>query len=94
MLKSTFTRQYDSLRSKLREVRKAAGLNQRELAMRLGREHSFVARIEQGERRVDLVEFCWICEACDADPGRVVAELLRSFAARGSPRKPRRHSGR
>ena len=40
---------------KIVEIRKEAGYTQRELAKKLGREHSFVARIEQGERRVDIV---------------------------------------
>ena len=49
-------------------MRKAAGLTQRQLAKRLKREHSFVSRIELGERRLDVVEFYWVCRACDQDP--------------------------
>ncbi len=66
MEKSTFTPLYDLLRARLVEVRKSAGLTRRDLAARLGRERSFVARVEGGERRVDLVEFYWICRACGA----------------------------
>ncbi len=38
-------------------------MTHRQLAKKLRREHSFVWRIEHGERRVDVIEFCWICEA-------------------------------
>jgi hypothetical protein len=28
---------------------------------------------------VDLVEFYWICKACDGDPEAVAGELIREF---------------
>ena len=61
-------------------MRKASGMNQRQLAKRLGREHSFVSRMELGDRRLDLVEFFWICQALGADPVKVAAQLLHEFA--------------
>ena len=61
-------------------MRKAAGLTQRQLAKRLKREHSFVSRIELGERRLDVVEFYWLCRACDQDPKSIYDELLKKFA--------------
>jgi transcriptional regulator with XRE-family HTH domain len=81
--KSVFTPAYAVLRQMLVAVRKAAGLSQRDLAKRLGRERSFVARVEQGERRVDVVELLWICQACGADPRMVLKPVLR--AARKTP---------
>jgi transcriptional regulator with XRE-family HTH domain len=79
MEKSTHTPLYDHFRAKLVEMRHEAGLTQRELAERLGREHSFVSRLELGDRRVDLVEFFWICKACDASPEAVAGDLIREF---------------
>jgi len=49
MQKSTFSPHYDIFKSKLVNMRKAAGLTQRQLAKKLKREHSFVSRIELGE---------------------------------------------
>lgn len=63
------------LQETLKQMRVEAGLTQRELAKKLGREHSFVARIEQGERRVDLVEFYFICEACGAKPEKILKNI-------------------
>ncbi|MBI4564388.1 MAG: helix-turn-helix domain-containing protein [Planctomycetes bacterium] len=69
-------------------MRKAAGLTQRALAKRLGREPSFVARLELGERRLDVLEFFWLCQACGAEPKRIFAELMNAFAA-SEPRRRR-----
>lgn len=41
----------------MRETRVKAGLTQDELAKRLKRPQSFVAKYEGGERRLDVVEF-------------------------------------
>ena len=79
MKKSVFTPLYQVLRQKLIEMREEAELTQRALAEKVKREHSFVARIELGERRVDLVEFFWLCQACGQDPRQVTDELLRAF---------------
>lgn len=61
------------------EIRKGTGFTQRELAKKLGREHSFVVRIEQGERRVDLVELYLIFKACKASPEKVIRDLIKKF---------------
>lgn len=53
--------------ARLIELRKNAGLSQRQLAERLGREQSVVARIELGERRLDVVELFRLLKALDAD---------------------------
>lgn len=62
------------------DARKQAGLTQRDLAERLGKPPSFVAKIETGERRLDLVEFVAIARALNLSPaefiGRVDAAML------------------
>ena len=70
----------DALAAAVVEMRKAAGLNQRQLAAALGREHNLVARIETGQRRLDLVDWISICRACGADPETEVAKLVRKIS--------------
>ncbi len=61
-------------------LRKQAGLTQVELADRLGREQSFVWRIEKGERRLDLLEFFWVCKELGVDAAQVYRKLCKSFS--------------
>lgn len=88
MQKSVFTRHYAFLREKVRAMRKAAGLTQRDLAKRLGTVQTIVVRVEQGERRLDLIEFYWFCRACRVPPEKMAAEVMRECAK--LDRTPRR----
>jgi transcriptional regulator with XRE-family HTH domain len=54
-------------------------MTQRQLAEAVGREQNYVARIETGQRRVDLVEFVIICQACGADAGPETASLVKKI---------------
>ena len=58
------------------EARGRSGLTQRDLAARLKRPHSFIARIEAGERRVDVIEFIEITRVMGLDPEYLFAKLL------------------
>ena len=50
-------------------------------AARLGREQNFVGRVETGQRRVDLIEFIWICRACEAEPVGEIKKIVDSVGA-------------
>ena len=81
MRKSTHSREHNHLRAVLREIRTAAGLSQRALAQKLRLPHTWVAKVESGERRLDLIEFGWFCTACGLDPVEASAKVF------GAPRK-------
>ena len=57
MSKTLGTSRHRALIAFLTQKRKDAGLSQSELAKALGEYQSFVARMESGQRRVDVVEF-------------------------------------
>ena len=59
------------------ESRKAAGISQQELARRLKRSQSFIAKIEVGERRIDVVEFIEIARALGREPVDLLAHALK-----------------
>ena len=50
-------------------------MTQAELATRLGEYQSFVARLESGQRRVDVVEFVGLAEILGFDPAAAVTDL-------------------
>lgn len=57
------------------DARKEAGFTQRDLAERLGKPPSFVAKVETGERRLDLVEFVAISRALNLNPAEFIARV-------------------
>jgi transcriptional regulator with XRE-family HTH domain len=58
--------------------REAAGLTQAQLAARLGEYQSFVARLESGQRRVDVVEFLNLAEILGFDPAKAISSLRKA----------------
>ncbi|WP_376962657.1 helix-turn-helix transcriptional regulator [Azospirillum sp. A26] len=50
------------------DARHTAGLTQDQLAKRLGRPQSFVAKYESRERRLDVIEFLSLSKALEFDP--------------------------
>jgi transcriptional regulator with XRE-family HTH domain len=68
-------------------MRQRAGMTQRQLAEAVGREQNYVARIETGQRRVDLIELLQICRACGLEPEEEVAKLARKLARLMPPKR-------
>ncbi|MBI4924123.1 MAG: helix-turn-helix transcriptional regulator [Devosia nanyangense] len=83
MSKSIHSPEHAKLRELLIAARKSAGLTQQDVADRLKRPQSFVAKYEGGERRLDVVEFLEIAGALGTDPVKVVRALSRAAGARG-----------
>lgn len=54
---------HKALMATIAAARSKAGLTQRELAIRLGRAHSFIGKIESGERQLNVLEFCELADA-------------------------------
>lgn len=62
------TRRHRALVASIIQRRKEAGLTQRDLAARLRVSQSWVASIEAGQRRVDVVEMLDIAQALQVSP--------------------------
>lgn len=75
MRKSIHSRQYRVFTESLVEARKLAGLTQQQLAGRLGRPQSFVAKYENGERRLDVIEFLEITRKLGTDPHAIIGAM-------------------
>jgi transcriptional regulator with XRE-family HTH domain len=54
-----------------------AHLTQADLAERLGEYQSFVARLESGQRRVDVVELLELAEVLAFDPAKAIAAIAK-----------------
>lgn len=66
---------HKALMAALAAARAEAGMTQRELARRLGRTHSFVGKIESGERQLNVLEFIEIANAL----GVKASDLIKSL---------------
>jgi transcriptional regulator with XRE-family HTH domain len=77
----TFTRALRRHRAVLSEVlveaRQEAGLTQRELASRLNVAYTTVARVEQGQRRLDVLELMLWAKALDVPAGTLFKRVER-----------------
>ncbi|MER9883252.1 helix-turn-helix transcriptional regulator [Mesorhizobium sp. M0118] len=79
MPKSLRSPRHQRFLAELVSLRKAKGLTQAQVAEKLDRPQSFVAKYEGGERRLDVIEFLDLTAALDADP----CEILSSLRANG-----------
>ena len=73
--KAIYSHEQQVLVTVLRRLRRSHGLTQVELAVRLQRPQSFVAKYEAGQRRLDLMELRTIAQALGSTLGDVVAEF-------------------
>ena len=61
-----------------------------ELAARLRRPQSWVSKVENGERRIDVVEFLEVTEALGCQAVDILVELERRHVAlKGAPKRGR-----
>lgn len=86
MQKSLKSSEYGRLIDLLVAVRKKRGIRQQKLAESLSRPQSFIAKYENGERRIDLIEFITISRALEIDPLRLFKDFLEGEKARPKSR--------
>jgi transcriptional regulator with XRE-family HTH domain len=77
LTKSLHSPEHAALCRLLLAARRKAGLTQQIVAKRLKRPQSFVAKIEGGERRLDVLEFLDFMHAVEADPIKILRTLLK-----------------
>ena len=57
------------------KAREARGLKQSEVAQRLGLPASYLSKVENGTRRLDVIELVRIAEAMGCDPAEIIRQL-------------------
>jgi transcriptional regulator with XRE-family HTH domain len=75
MSRTLLSPQHKALRAFLVQRRKRAGLTQTALAERLGRYQSYVANVETGQKRLDVVEFIAFAKALGFDPAKAISKI-------------------
>jgi len=71
------TPRYNTLMAKLVELRKQSGMTQSQLAKKLGKPQSFIAKYEGGERRLDVIEFVDVVKALGGSANAVIHDISK-----------------
>lgn len=74
------TAEMQALTTWLKQERELQQLSMRALAERMDKPHSYVQKVEQGERRLDVVEYVWYCHSLKIDP-QIGLTLIRQVIA-------------
>lgn len=75
MAKPIHTDRHRKFRALLVAKRKEHGLTQTQVAERLGRPPSYVAKYELGERRLDVLEYLDVARVIGFDPNELISAL-------------------
>ena len=79
-MSSIFGEEYQTFLKLLIAARQQAGLTQQTVADGLKRPQSFVSKYENGERRLDVVEYLHISKVIGFDPCQIIRQLqINSF---------------
>ncbi|GBO48499.1 helix-turn-helix domain-containing protein [Pectobacterium versatile] len=76
---SIYSDEYQSIIKALREARIAKCITQEHLAHALNRPQSFIAKVENGERRLDIVEFIHIARLLAVDPSAIIEKISKKY---------------
>ena len=76
---SVHSDEHTYLRQLLIQRRVDLGLSQRALADRLGVIHSFVGKVETGDRRLDIFEFAEYCSGLEWDALEVLRAVIEKY---------------
>ena len=79
---STRTPEYQEFLKRLKGARTKHRITQEKLAAKLHRRQNFVSKYENGERRLDVVEFLKVAQAIGIRPMSVLDGLLTDTEAR------------
>ena len=79
-MKSISSNEYEIFRRCMITARKEAQLTQASLAKSLQKPQSFVAKYENGERRLDVVEFLIVTRVIGVDPCSILRKMEQQIS--------------
>ncbi|MEH2264395.1 helix-turn-helix domain-containing protein [Nostoc sp.] len=79
-MKFVFSQNYEIFRRCMIAARKEAKLTQQTLAKSLKKPQSFVAKYENGERRLDVIEFLLVTRVIGVDPCDILRKVEQGIS--------------
>lgn len=77
-MKTIYQDDYQILIHTLINLRKSQKLTQAELAQRLGKPQSYIAKVEVFERKLDILEFMVLCHCLNTKASEVI-QVIENF---------------
>ncbi|EAA5286895.1 XRE family transcriptional regulator [Salmonella enterica] len=78
---SVYSDDYQSVISALKQARVRQNITQTAIATALGRPQSFIAKVENGERRLDVVEFIRLAQLLGMDWQSELQSIARKYVS-------------
>lgn len=72
---SIYSAEYQLVINALKDARLKQNMTQEKLAQALNRPQSFIAKVESGERRLDVVEFVHIARLLSLNPEKAISKI-------------------
>jgi transcriptional regulator with XRE-family HTH domain len=79
-MKSVFSHEYQTFRRCMIAARKEAKLTQESVAKSLKKPQSFVAKYENGERRLDVIEFLLVARVIGVEPCEIIKKVAQGMS--------------
>lgn len=79
-MKFVFSDEYATFRCCMIAARKEAQLTQESVAKSLKKPQSFVAKYENGERRLDVIEFLLVAHVIGVDPCDIIRKISQKIS--------------
>ncbi len=86
-MKSVFSSKYEIFRRCMIAARKEAKLTQATVAKSLKKPQSFVAKYENGERRLDVIEFLLVARVIGIDPCDILKKVEQELSDKSCEEK-------
>ncbi|MCB1657505.1 MAG: helix-turn-helix transcriptional regulator [Pseudomonadales bacterium] len=74
-MKTIYQERYKAFIKELVLARKASGLTQMQVAEKLAKPQSYVAKVEGADRKLDVMEFVALCKVIQQDPSELIKLL-------------------
>ncbi len=82
MKKTIHAAEYQDLIAWLKSCREKKGMSMRELAVQLDVPHSWIAKVEQNERRLDILEYVRLCNSLNVNPDKGLTRIKSALKNR------------
>ncbi len=76
MRNEIYSKEHRKLREILKRERKSARLRQSDIAKQTNRSQAYISKFENGDLRLDVVDFMKICTVIGCDPFAVLKEMF------------------